>query len=91
MKTGEGKDRVVILDRYTLKEVARFDSTPIASKELGIKATTIRRAIASHCAAYDCYWVYERELPNWTPKRVCFIRANGVKQSPKLQELLNQI
>ena len=91
MKTGEGKDRVVVLDRYTMKEVARFDSTQIASRELDIKATTIRRAIASHSAAYECYWVYEKELPNWTPKKVYFARVHGIKQSPKLQELLNKI
>ena len=86
----QGKDTVVVLERFTLEEVVRYPSTTIAERELGIKAATIRRAIHGHLPVYDCYWVYEKELPTWTPRKTYFVRVNGNKVSPKLSELIKQ-
>ena len=90
MQKGESKDAVVILNRYTLEKVARYPGAVAAAEDLGLKVQSIRRAICGHVCVYDCYWVYEKELPSWMPRKMCFKRVNGNKSSEKLRRLLGQ-
>ena len=90
MHKGQSKDAVVVLDRYTMNQVARYPGVEAAAADLEVKAPSIRRAIHGRIAVYDCYWVYEQDLPSWMPKVTCHKRVNGLKGSEKLRKLLNQ-
>ena len=88
MKKGTGKDRVVVLDRYTMKEVTRFENVLAAVSELDVSLSSIYVAICKKAALYDCYWVYERDLPAFVPRKEHFKRVKGVRIPEKLKNLI---
>lgn len=91
MRKGSGKDIVVVLDGYTMKEITRFPSTALASMDLGIKPGTIRQAISNRSLAYECYFVYLSNLEDFKPKRRAWRTLNGIKHSEKLDRLRKAI
>ena len=91
MYKGQSKDGVVVLERFTMKEIARYGSVMEAAADLDLKAASIRRAINGHVCAFDCYWVYASELDSWMPKKTWFRRVNGNKTSPRLRELIESL
>lgn len=90
MHKGQSKDAVVVIDRLTMREVARYQGVEAAAADLELKSMTIRRAIHGHIAVYDCYWVYANDLSDWMPKITCWKRLKGLKGSEKLRKLLNR-
>ena len=90
MHKGQSKDAVVVINRFTMREVARYPGVEAAAADLELKAMSIRRAIHGHIAVYDCYWVYAQELPDWMPHYTCRKRVNGLRGSEKLRKLLNE-
>lgn len=85
----KGENAVVIINRLTMEQVDRFDTVSMAAKSLGVKAMSIYRSLCGRIPVYDCYWVYEKNLPYWIPKHTCFKRLKGIKVPEKLQVLLD--
>ena len=87
----EEAKRVVCLERFSMKEVARYASAPCAAKELGLNTSTLYQAIIRRLPAYDCYWVYEEELDRFRPTHTIWRRVRGIKIPKKLQALLDKL
>ncbi len=88
MKKGLGKGAVVILDRWTKKEIARYPCVTKAAEDLGVKLNSIYVALSQRQVAYDCYWVYAKDLPNWQPSPKSHVKTRGVKCPEKLKILI---
>lgn len=78
---------VVVIDRYTMKRIARYQSVREAADDLSIPANTIYQCLSSRVASYDAYFAYEHELPGWKPSKRSWMRVNGLKVSARLEEL----
>lgn len=92
MKRQEGiDDPLVILDRFTMKEVARFATIKEAAVTLDLNVSSIRHAVTLRTPIYQCYWVYASALDTFMPKETAHIRVHGVKVSPKLQQLIDKV
>ena len=91
MKKGSSKDAVVILDRWTKREIAKYPCVVKAAEDLGIRPSSIYRAISQRCVAYECYWVYAEDLPNWQPSPKRYAKVRGTKCPDKLKVLLEKI
>ena len=92
MRRTEGtNDPIVIIDRYTMKEVARFATIKQAVTELELNEGSIRHAVSLGTPIYQCYWVYLSAMPNFKPAYTRHIRVHGVKTSPKLQALIDKL
>ena len=90
MKKGLGKDAVVILDRWTKREIARYPCVTKAAEDLGIRPNSIYVAISQRQVAYECYWVYAKDLPNWQPSLKRHVKTRGIKCPEKLKVLLEK-
>lgn len=88
MKKNSGKDAVVILDRWTKREIARYPCVAKAAEDLGIRPSSIYRAISQRCVAYECYWVYAEDLPNWQPTPKRYAKIRGTKCPDKLKVII---
>ena len=84
MKKGKS---VVVLDRYSKKELARYASVNEAAGGLNISPSSIYSAICMRIAIYDCYFVYERDLQEFNPRPRVFRRVRNVKVSEKVEAL----
>jgi hypothetical protein len=92
MKRQEGiDDPLVILDRFTMKEVARFATIKEAAVTLELNVSSIRHAVCLRIPVYQCYWVFASELSVFVPRPSAHIRVHGVKISPKLQLLIDKV
>ena len=91
MVRGSGKDEIIVIDRWTMKELARYSSATEASMELGVRINSIYVSIHHRKPAYECYFVYKSELKNWKPAPECFKRRKGTKTTDKLEALRMQI
>ena len=88
MKKGSGKDAVVILDRWTKREIARYPCVIKAAEDLGISSNSIYVAINQRQVAYECYWVYAKDLPDWQPVSKRHVKTRGTKCPDKLKILI---
>lgn len=84
-------DPIVILDRFTMKEVARYATIREAAKTLDLNVSSIRHAVYLRIPIYQCYWVFASELSVFVPRPSAHIRVHGVKISPKLQLLIDKV
>lgn len=87
MRKGSGKDAVVVLDGYSMREIVRYPSVVRASEDLNIKPDTIRSALCHRTLVYECYFVYLRSLEGWKPAQRSWRRIRGNKESEKLNKL----
>lgn len=78
---------IVIIDRYTWAEIARYPSVKAAAKDLAIPFNTIYQCLFSKVPSYDAYFIYEDEFDHWVPVRTAFKRVRGLKISTRLEEL----
>ena len=90
MKKDSGKDAVIILDRWTKKEIARYPCVTKAAEDLGIRLNSIYVALSQRQVAYECYWVYAKDLPDWQPSLKRYARVRGNKCIDKLKVLLEE-
>ena len=81
---------IIVLDRYTLIQIARFSSVKEAARELEIPENSIYMSIWQKTAVYDSYFVYEKDSTTWRPTATVYRRVNGIKVSRRLEELRNQ-
>ena len=88
MKKDSGKYAVVILDRWTKREIARYQCVVKAAEDLGIRPSSIYRAISQRGVAYECYWVYAKDLPNWQPSLKRYAKIRGTKCPDKLKIII---
>ena len=88
MKKGSGKDAVVILDRWTKREIARYPCVTKAAEDLGIKLSSIYVALSYKQVAYECYWVYAKDLPDWQPSSKKQVKTRGTKCPDKLKIII---
>lgn len=88
MKKGSGKDAVVILDRWTKKEIARYPCVTKAAEDLGIRPNSIYVALSQRQVTYECYWVYAKDLPDWQPSPKRHVKTRGTKCLEKLKILI---
>ena len=89
MIKGSCKDAVVVLDSYTLHLLGEFPSVNIAAEELKLKANSIRHSICFSTPAYNCYWVYKKVYPTWSPAKQCH-RKNRFSTTEELEKLRTQ-
>jgi hypothetical protein len=88
MKKGSGKDAVVILDRWTKREITRYPCVTKAAEDLGIRHNSIYVALSQRQVAYECYWVYETKLPDWQPAVRRHVKTRGTKCPDKLKIII---
>lgn len=86
MRKGCGRP-VVVLDKYTRKEIARYDTIQQAATDLGIPEQSVRVALSLKTATRECYFVYEEKLDSWEPAKRWWRRVRGIKESPRVMEL----
>lgn len=84
MKKGKS---VVVLDRYSKKELARYASVNEASEALDIPTGSIYSSICMRISNYECFFVYERDLQDFKPRPRVFRRVRNVKVSEKVEAL----
>ena len=90
MRKGSGKDALVVIDSYTKKEIARFDSIVEAVETLGVRQNTIYVSIHNRKPAYECYWVYAKDLPKWQPAPLCHRKTKGTVVPDALKKLIDE-
>ena len=88
MKKGSGKDAVVILDRWTKREIARYPCVTKAAEDLGIRLNSIYVALSQRQVAYECYWVYAKDLSDWQPSLKRYVKTRGTKCPEKLKIII---
>ena len=81
---------IIILDRYTMVQIARYPSVKVAAKDLKIPANSIYQSICFRVSTYESYFIYEDEFLKWSPSEQVFRKVRGLKISQKLEELRNQ-
>lgn len=81
---------IIILDRYTMVQIARYPSVKVAAKDLKIPANSIYQSICFRVPTYESYFIYEDEFFKWTPSEQMFRKVRGLKISQKLEELRKQ-
>lgn len=81
---------IIILDRYTMVQIARYPSVKVAAKDLKIPASSIYQSICFRVPVYESYFIYEDEFLKWSPSEQMFRKVRGLKISQKLEELRNQ-
>ena len=87
MRKGSGKDVIVVLDGYSMREIVRYPSVVRASEDLNIKSSTIRSALCHRTLVFECYFVYLLSLEGWKPAQRSWRRIRGNKESEKLNRL----
>ena len=80
---------IVILDRYTMVQIARYPSVREASQDLSIPQNSIYASLWGGIPVYESYFVYEDEMNRWMPSWKVFFRVRGLKVSERLEELRN--
>ena len=90
MRKGYGKDIVVVLDRFSMEEKARFSSVAEAAEKLEIPVVSIYVALSQRVSSYGCYFVYSRNLTSFQPKPCCWKRVRGIRSSNELRKLLEE-
>lgn len=90
MKKGQGSS-IIILDRYTMKKVASFQTVNEASAYLAIPASSIYVSICQRISIYECFFLYEKDMQKFKPSQRVFRRVRGVKVSEKLEQLRSMI
>ena len=91
MTKGTGKDTIVILDMWTMTDVARYPSAVQAAEDLDVNINSIRASVRSRKPAYGCYWVYAKSLNPFTPATTCWRKVRGIRHSEKLDKLINKL
>lgn len=81
---------IIIIDRYTMVQIAKYPSVKEAAMDLNIPSGTIYVCLIQRVPSYDCYWIYENEFSKWYPSEGVFRRVRGLKVSKKLEELRKQ-
>lgn len=82
---------IIIIDRYTMKQIARYPSVREASDDLSISTNTIYQSLCCRVPVYESYFVYADEYGKWRPAERMFMRVRGLKRSEKLEELRSKI
>ena len=80
---------IIIIDRYTMVQIARYPSVKEAAKDLEIPANSIYQSLCFRVPIYESYFIYEDEFLKWTPSEQVFRKVRGLKISQKLEELRN--
>ena len=91
MKKGSGKDKLVVIDSYTMEELARFSTVKDAAEKLGVNANSVYVGIHTKKPVYECYWVYAKNMKNWKPAPLCHRKTKGTKVPPELQKLIDDV
>lgn len=81
---------IIILDRYTMVQIAKYPSVKEAAKELDIPANTIYHCLCFRVPSFESYFIYEHEFSKWFPAERQFRRVRGLKVSKRLEELRKQ-
>ena len=82
---------IVIIDRYTWAEIARYPSVKEAAADLAIPFNTIYQCLCCRVPSYDAYFIYEHEFARWSPTKASRMKVNGLKVSARLEELRKRI
>lgn len=86
MRKGSGRP-IVVLDKYTRKEIARYPTIQEGAKDLELKENSVRVALSLRTPIFDCYFVYQEKLEDWEPRKRCWSCVRGNKESQKINEL----
>ncbi len=82
---------IIILDRYTMVQIARYPSVKEAARDLEISKNSIYQSLCFRVPSYESYFIYEHEFSKWFPAERIFIKVRGLKVSKKLEELRKQV
>lgn len=81
---------IIIIDRYTMVQIARYPSVKEAARDLEIPVNTIYQSLCFRVPSYESYFVYENEFCKWRPSERAFMKVRGLKVSKKLEDLRKQ-
>ena len=81
---------IIIIDRYTMVQIAKYPSVKEAAKDLEIPSSSIYQSLCFRIPVYESYFIYDEEYNKWFPAERAYRKVRGLKISKKLEELRKQ-